>query len=103
MAPADVLDEVRDLVKKLESRLGRVEARLDGRNPDQQSQLSQMRMILMGPPGAGNNRSMLLHKPELSSWNVEITHFRQRNSSAENQRQVLHLPSGIALQLSYSD
>ena len=53
MAPSDVLDEVRDLVKKLESRLGKVEARLDGRDPDEQSQLQSMRMILMGPPGAG--------------------------------------------------
>ena len=53
MAPSDVLEEVKDLVKKLESRLVNVEARLDGRNPEEQSPLQSMRMVLMGPPGAG--------------------------------------------------
>ena len=66
MAPSDVLDEVRDLVKKLESRLGRVEARLDGRDPDEKSQLPSMRMILMGPPGAGKILSCCVLMAKLS-------------------------------------
>ena len=58
MAPAkDEVDSLRDLVKKLEARVGELESKLGGNAPPTRlkSPTESIRMILMGPPGAGMN------------------------------------------------
>lgn len=59
MAPIkdEVVDSLRDMVSKLEMRVEQLEAKLhsaDGTTaPKSRSSKESMRMILMGPPGAG--------------------------------------------------
>lgn len=62
MAPIDesVADELRGLVKKLEMRVHELESKLSngssggsGANP-----LNSMRMVIMGPPGAGESNRL---------------------------------------------
>ncbi|KAL8908312.1 MAG: hypothetical protein Q9171_005498 [Xanthocarpia ochracea] len=59
MAPIkdDTVDSLRDLVHKLESRVQQLEAKLEGSGGDSGQQTKtpgpSIRMILMGPPGAG--------------------------------------------------
>jgi hypothetical protein len=52
MAPLQdkVVDDLKSLVNKLESRVAELEQKLAGRDA---SSTSGVRMILMGPPGAG--------------------------------------------------
>jgi len=51
MAPTDssVVDELKGIITKLESRVEELEQKLSGKD----AAASSMRMILMGPPGAG--------------------------------------------------
>lgn len=51
MAPTDnsVVDELKGIITKLESRVEELENKLSGKS----SASNSMRMILMGPPGAG--------------------------------------------------
>ena len=60
MAPIDdsTAAELRSLVKKLEMRVQELESKLSGDNGSA-NPLSSMRMVIMGPPGAG----WLLHNP----------------------------------------
>jgi len=52
MAPTDsIVDELKSVIQKLESKVSDLEARLEGK-PSTPSEGS-MRMVLMGPPGAG--------------------------------------------------
>ena len=64
MAPIvdETVDALKELVHKLESRVQQLEARLEGRDgaPAQPSN-SSVRMILMGPPGAGTCTILPLH------------------------------------------
>ena len=56
MAPIvdETVDALKELVHKLESRVQQLEAKLEGRDGTSvQSSNSSVRMILMGPPGAG--------------------------------------------------
>lgn len=59
MAPIkdETVDNLRDLVQKLESRVQQLEAKLDGSGAGSEQQTKadspSVRMILMGPPGAG--------------------------------------------------
>ena len=55
MAPIDdsTADELRGLVKKLEMRVQELETKLTGRDGSGANPLSAMRMVIMGPPGAG--------------------------------------------------
>ena len=59
MAPIkdETVDNLRDLVHKLESRVQQLEARLEGSSGGSPQQMNSdgpsIRMILMGPPGAG--------------------------------------------------
>ena len=57
MAPItdDTVETLRDTIRKLETRMHQLEAKMggnDGSHPS--SNLASVRMILMGPPGAGN-------------------------------------------------
>ena len=58
MAPItdDAVDNLKDLVSKLESRVEQLETRLqkmDGSTPKATKSNKELRMVLMGPPGAG--------------------------------------------------
>lgn len=64
MAPIkdETVDSLRDLVHKLESRVQQLESRLEGSDGGSGQQTkrdgSSMRMILMGPPGAGTRNTV---------------------------------------------
>jgi adenylate kinase len=47
------VDNLKDLVHKLEARVYSLERRLEGGGDKKSSLTEQMRMILIGPPGAG--------------------------------------------------
>ena len=98
MAPItdDIVEALRDTIHKLESRVQQLEAKIghsDGSSSAGSSNkpLQSVRMILMGPPGAGTSptppEAFLLHSLNGS--------HRQRNTSTENSRQILCLPFGI--------
>jgi adenylate kinase len=56
MAPIkdETVDSLKDTVAKLESRIVQLEQRLHGEDAGKRKSAAQsMRMILMGPPGAG--------------------------------------------------
>ena len=61
MAPIsdETVQELKELVRKLDNRVRQLEAKLEGREPQKSSTASSMRMILMGPPGAGGFDSAL--------------------------------------------
>ncbi len=93
MAPIreDTVTDLKDLVAKLETRVRQLENRLgdDGIKSGTPSQ--SMRMILMGPPGAGKYTN-----PAPSAWSSSNRlPFRQRDPGTENQGQILRLPFGM--------
>ena len=51
--PEEVMDSLKGTVDKLEARVAELEGRLRGKESGSTSSSSGMRMILMGPPGAG--------------------------------------------------
>ncbi len=56
MAPItdDTVEALRDTIRKLESRVHQLEAKMSGEDGSKsKSNLASVRMILMGPPGAG--------------------------------------------------
>jgi adenylate kinase len=55
MAPItdSVVDELKSTVHKLEQRLAELEGRLSGHGGGSSAAQESVRMILMGPPGAG--------------------------------------------------
>lgn len=63
MAPVtdQVADELKALVRKLEDRVHELETRLGGGSPSSSGSTANasqsMRMIIMGPPGAGEQRT----------------------------------------------
>lgn len=59
MAPIreDTVNDLKDLVAKLESRVRQLEERLGEDGVKSRSPSQTMRMILMGPPGAGEHKT----------------------------------------------
>lgn len=55
MAPLQdsVVDDLKNLVNKLESRVAELETKLSGGQDRSADAASGVRMVLMGPPGAG--------------------------------------------------
>lgn len=55
MAPItqETVDGLKDVISKLEARVAQLEERLANNERPQKSVSEQLRMILMGPPGAG--------------------------------------------------
>ena len=96
MAPItdDTVEALRDTIRKLESRVQQLEAKLghndaSGSPGSSKRTLQSVRMIIMGPPGAG--------KSQQSKKILRATAYvliRQRNAGTENQGQILCLPSG---------
>lgn len=89
MAPIteENVQEVKDLVHKLEARVRELEQKLSPKPSAPKSPSDAMRMILMGPPGAG--KKLQAQKPTIAK-----TIFRKRYSGSEYQGQILHLPFG---------
>jgi adenylate kinase len=56
--PEDVIDSLKSTVDKLEARVAELEGKLKGGSAGSSSGSDGMRMILIGPPGAG--KSVLL-------------------------------------------
>lgn len=56
MAPTDssVVDELKNTIDKLQAKVQDLESRLSGSSSSGSSSSDGMRMILMGPPGAGS-------------------------------------------------
>ena len=61
MAPIreDTVTDLKDLVAKLETRVRQLEDRLGGDGAKSRTPSQSMRMILMGPPGAGRHPEIL--------------------------------------------
>ena len=96
MAPIsdDTVEALRDTIHKLESRVQQLEAKLghsDGSSSTGSSKkpLQSVRMILMGPPGAG----LSSHQESLSGLKLTGVH-RQGHTSTEDPGQILCLPLG---------
>lgn len=94
MAPItqETVDGLKDIIHKLESRVADLEGRLvHGGNDSKTPSISeQVRIILMGPPGAGACYPI----PRLFSSNLTCSVCRQGNPSAPDQGQVLRVPFG---------
>ena len=69
MAPItdEMVADLKDKYHKLEARVWELEGRLaaDG---GKQSKAESMRMILMGPPGAGMSQNRLFSTRSLTNW-----------------------------------
>ena len=114
MAPTlDDVASIKDLINQLQTRVEQMERSI--RNGGQVTPAEQLRMILMGPPGAGKKRNPSLspsHHPlrapplHRSIWIIVIDglwdrwliswidNYRQGNTGPQHQRQVLHLSPG---------
>ena len=98
MAPItdDTVNALRDTIDKLESRVKQLEARLgegqEGSSANDRS-IESIRMILMGPPGAGKTlcTKILVLLPLLTNIN------REGDASAKDQGQILRLPFGESM------
>jgi hypothetical protein len=94
MAPItqETVDGLKDIIHKLESRVADLESRLTGNDSKSPSISEQVRIILMGPPGAG---AWLFHSSAFSSrLSHALAIYRQGNPGAPDQGQVLRVPFG---------
>lgn len=91
MAPItqETVDGLKDVISKLEARVAQLEERLADNERPQKSVSEQLRMILMGPPGAGTWASMPPESKERINRGA-----RQGNASSEAQGEVLRVPFG---------
>jgi hypothetical protein len=92
MAPItdSTVSDLKDLVHKLEARVHQLEERLGDGGKKPKSLSDSMRMILIGPPGAGEPRSF----KNTDSTNADTVFCREGHSSTANQEQVLRLSFG---------
>ena len=96
MAPItdDTVEALRDTIRKLESRVQQLEVKLGHKDASDspgssKRTLQSVRMILMGPPGAGKSQlSKKIPRP------LAYVLIRQGNTGTEDQGQILCLPSG---------
>lgn len=91
MAPIsdEAVHELRATVKKLEDRVQELEGKLSGSSKPPAKPLESIRMVLMGPPGAGGFSCILTQHANEELIRV----IRQRHSSATPEGQVLCMPS----------
>jgi hypothetical protein len=92
MAPItdSTVSDLKDLVHKLEARVHQLETRLGDGGKKPKSPSDSMRMILIGPPGAGEPRY-----PRTLILQMLTSHFyREGYSSTADQGQILRLSSG---------
>lgn len=100
MAPLgeQLVDQLKGTVDKLEARVAELEARLQGKasGSSASSPASEdgMRMIIMGPPGAGMSST----QRESLAQHVLTILRRQGYSGSQDKGQVLRLPPGMDIQ-----
>lgn len=87
----ETVEQLRDLVSKLEARMDQLESRLQQADSDVKARSTKspseaLRIILMGPPGAG--------KPERIHSGRRSLDSRQRYSGTEAKREVLRMSFG---------
>jgi hypothetical protein len=92
MAPItdSTVSDLKDLVHKLEARVHQLEERLGEGGKKPKSVSKSMRMILIGPPGAGEPKSF----KNAGFTNADTMFCREGHSSTADQGQVLRLSSG---------
>ena len=98
MAPIkdQTVDTLRELVHKLESRVEQLEAKLNAANGGEsksEKPAESIRMILMGPPGAG---MLNLLQPLVRTSQLSVCVFREGYASTENKREILRLSLGMS-------
>lgn len=100
MAPItdDTVEALRDTIHKLESRVQQLEAKLEHSNESAPAGSSKkpfhsVRMILMGPPGAG-----ACPRPQISARAGAYVWYRQGNTGTEDPGKILCLPFGTRSQ-----
>lgn len=91
----ETIDSLKGIIGNLESRVGQLEHRLLG-NDKPQSLPESMRMILIGPPGAGTSFFISFSALFVSVLLpiLPLTRLRQGNPGAQDQGKVLRLPFG---------
>jgi hypothetical protein len=86
MAPLSdtVVDELKNTVHKLEKRIAELEGRLSGHGGGPSTAQESVRMILMGPPGAGETAlRWRIWSDLLTQWQERAhRHLESRKSSA---------------------
>jgi hypothetical protein len=100
MAPLgeQLVDQLKSTVDKLEARVAELEARLHGKaqqvaSSSSSSTSDEMRIILMGPPGAGMRESVYVF-----CCVPRLTMTRQRYPGSQDQGKVQRLPFGASEQ-----
>ena len=88
----ETVDSLKGVIAELESRVAQLEHRLVHGDNDAKPKAGteSMRMILMGPPGAGAF-SLPVQDP---AWMLTDCINRQRHPGAEDQGEVLHMSLG---------
>lgn len=91
MAPLtdSAVSDLQSTVSRLEKRIAELETRLQGQVSIADRSQESVRMILMGPPGAGTPWGTL----HMADGNFTNTTDRQGHTSAAHQGQVLRMPS----------
>jgi adenylate kinase len=87
----DTVTDLKDLVAKLETRVRQLEDRLGDGEIKSRTPSQSMRMILMGPPGAGKHP----YPASVALIPSNKLVLRQGNPGTKNQGQVLYLPLGM--------
>src|SRR5258706_521830 len=94
MAPTS--EDLHDLVHKLEARVKELEARIES-GAKSALPTPGVRMILIGPPGAGTFLAVRSFNFVFPWPSTNIIDSRKGNSGSETQGQVLMLPFGTLI------
>lgn len=101
----DELQQLKDIISTLDSRIKRLEQRATGYPPSTE----EIRMILIGPPGAGAHHPACCFPPPphplfpLKSLTTRAVAHRQGNAGPQDQGALLLLPPGESTILPYID
>lgn len=82
------VDELKQLVSRLESRIEQLESKITGTGRASGSE-DGMRMIIMGPPGAGTR----FRSTHFGAYDMMLMMGRKGDTGSTYQGQVLRVPS----------